>query len=62
MYCVYCNVETKEYLTRHEDGLVKPYRACPKCMGFYDWVKIEKSILVQQILQQNLEQYKREKN
>lgn len=56
---VCCGSKGNEFLTEQEDGLVKPYSICSSCNGFIAWVKLGESDLVQKILKQNLDQYKR---
>ena len=48
-----------ESLTLQEDGMIKPFAACSKCVAFKKWINLEKSPLVQKILRQHLDEYKR---
>ncbi len=57
-YCPKC-AGGKEYLSELVDGLIKPYRFCDKCNQFCGWVKLHESNLVQKILKQNFDLYKR---
>ncbi len=64
MWCDKCNAyqATIEALTQLEDSSILPYEICSKCGAFHKWVKKERSSLVQKILRENLEKYRREKN
>lgn len=50
---------TVERLTQFEDGSIRPFGVCSKCHSFYEWININESNLVQQILRENLDRYKR---
>lgn len=51
----------EEFLTEGEDGLIKVYTFHVASNEFGEWVKLDKSVVVQKILREKLEQHRRKK-